>query len=59
MVFDYWRDSAGNKVEHWADGDHVNDDYEKLARARGKVPFKSWGPEPSADSFLQRSGPVC
>jgi catechol 2,3-dioxygenase-like lactoylglutathione lyase family enzyme len=51
MVFDYWRDSAGNKVEHWVDGDYVNDDYEKTRHALGSVPAKSWGPELSA-SFL-------
>jgi catechol 2,3-dioxygenase-like lactoylglutathione lyase family enzyme len=57
MVFDYWRDSAGNKVEHWADGDHVNDDYEKWHEPAGKIPFKSWGPEPSPDFFVQRPAP--
>lgn len=51
MVFDYWRDSAGNKVEHWVDGDYVNDDYENTRHALGSVPPKSWGPEMSA-SFL-------
>lgn len=45
MVFDYWRDSAGNKIEHWADGDYVNDDYEASRDPMGSVPAKSWGPE--------------
>jgi catechol 2,3-dioxygenase-like lactoylglutathione lyase family enzyme len=54
MIFDYWRDSAGNKVEHWADGDHVNDDYESWNVPAGSVPFKSWGPEVSPDFFVQR-----
>jgi catechol 2,3-dioxygenase-like lactoylglutathione lyase family enzyme len=57
MVFDYWRDTAGNKVEHWADGDHVNDDYERWHVPAGAVPFKSWGPEPSADFFVQPPAP--
>ena len=26
QVFDYWRDPFGNKVEHWTDGDLVNDE---------------------------------
>ena len=26
QLFDYWRDPEGNKVEHWTDGDLVNDD---------------------------------
>jgi hypothetical protein len=51
MVFDYWRDSAGNKLEHWADGDYVNDQYETSRHAMGSVPAKSWGPELPA-SFL-------
>ena len=25
QVFDYWRDPFGNKIEHWTDGDLVND----------------------------------
>lgn len=51
MVFDYWRDSAGNKIEHWADGDFINDDYEGSTAPAGTVPFKSWGPEHPADFF--------
>ena len=26
QVFDYWRDPFGHKIEHWTDGDLVNDD---------------------------------
>jgi catechol 2,3-dioxygenase-like lactoylglutathione lyase family enzyme len=51
MVFDYWRDSAGNKLEHWVDGDYVNDSYETSRHALGSRPTKSWGPEFTA-SFL-------
>jgi catechol 2,3-dioxygenase-like lactoylglutathione lyase family enzyme len=25
QIFDYWRDPFGNKIEHWTDGDLVND----------------------------------
>lgn len=25
QIFDYWRDPFGNKIEHWTDGDFVND----------------------------------
>lgn len=25
QIFDYWLDPAGNKIEHWTDGDLVND----------------------------------
>jgi catechol 2,3-dioxygenase-like lactoylglutathione lyase family enzyme len=50
QVFDYWRDPFGNKIEHWTDGDLVNDDY-----AGGSVEFNptvclsQWGPAITAD----------
>jgi catechol 2,3-dioxygenase-like lactoylglutathione lyase family enzyme len=50
QVFDYWRDPFGNKIEHWTDGDLVNDDY-----AGSSVEFdpdsclSQWGPAPSTD----------
>lgn len=52
QVFDYWRDPFGNKVEHWTDGDLVNDDY-----PRGHSSFNpatdlaQWGP-PLTPDFL-------
>lgn len=55
MVFDYWRDSAGNKIEHWADGDYVNDDYESSRDPLGSVRAGSWGPEISANFVHQTS----
>jgi catechol 2,3-dioxygenase-like lactoylglutathione lyase family enzyme len=50
QIFDYWRDPFGNKVEHWTDGDLVNDDYQ-----RGHSSFDpatdlaQWGPPLSTD----------
>ena len=50
QLFDYWRDPFGNKIEHWTDGDLVNDDY-----ARGHCSFDpatdlaQWGPPLTAD----------
>jgi catechol 2,3-dioxygenase-like lactoylglutathione lyase family enzyme len=50
QVFDYWRDPFGNKIEHWTDGDLVNDDYPE-----GSVEFNpmtclaQWGPPVTAD----------
>lgn len=50
QIFDYWRDPFGNKIEHWTDGDLVNDDY-----ARGHTSFNpatdlaQWGPPLSPD----------
>lgn len=45
MVFDYWRDIGGNKIEHWCDGDRVNDGYEASHVPMGAEPIAVWGPE--------------
>jgi catechol 2,3-dioxygenase-like lactoylglutathione lyase family enzyme len=53
QIFDYWRDPFGNKIEHWTDGDQVNDDYQ--TGASGFNPATSlaqWGP-PLSDDFLR------
>lgn len=52
-VFDYWRDPFGNKLEHFADGDVVNDDYGVTSTPfdpsdPGKL-LAMWGPPLSAD----------
>jgi len=58
QVFDYWRDPFGNKIEHWTDGDLVNDDYPP-----GYVEFNpmkclaQWGPPLTADFAGQPAGP--
>ena len=52
-VFDYWRDPFGNKLEHYTDGDVINDDY-PVTNSRfdpadpGKL-LAMWGPPLSAD----------
>ena len=51
QIFDYWRDPFGNKLEHWTDGDLVND-----STPVGTVPFtldelKQWAP-PLTPDFL-------
>ena len=52
-VFDYWRDPFGNKLEHYTDGDLVNDDYQgSNSRFDPADPGKllaMWGPPLSAD----------
>jgi hypothetical protein len=52
-VFDYWRDPFGNKVEHYTDGDVVNDDYHATnSRFDPADPGKllaMWGPPLSAN----------
>ena len=53
QIFDYWRDPFGNKIEHWTDGDLVNDSY-----VAGRVEFNpyqclsQWGPGVTRD-FLE------
>jgi hypothetical protein len=52
-VFDYWRDPFGNKLEHFADGDVINDDYPATSSRfdpddPGKL-LAMWGPPLSAD----------
>jgi catechol 2,3-dioxygenase-like lactoylglutathione lyase family enzyme len=49
QIFDYWRDPFGNKLEHWTDGDLVND-----STPVGTAPFwfdelRQWAPPMSAD----------
>jgi catechol 2,3-dioxygenase-like lactoylglutathione lyase family enzyme len=49
QIFDYWRDPFDNKVEHWTDGDLVND-----STPVGSVPFspdelKQWAPPLTPD----------
>jgi hypothetical protein len=43
QIFDYWQDSTGFKVEHYADGDVVNEDVVVGREVAG--PISIWGPE--------------
>ncbi|KCZ86008.1 catechol 2,3-dioxygenase [Hyphomonas adhaerens MHS-3] len=51
QVFDYWRDPFGNQLEHWADGDLVNDDTPVGNAQTSPDQLYQWGPEPAADFF--------
>ncbi len=44
QLFDYWRDPFGNKVEHWTDGDLVNDDTPVGHAPISNDAFSQWGP---------------
>ena len=53
QIFDYWRDPFGNKIEHWTDGDLVNESYvptnspfnpDSIAKT-----LAQWGPAMPAD----------
>ena len=43
QIFDYWQDNSGFKIEHYADGDIVNEDTPTRREVAG--PISVWGPE--------------
>lgn len=45
QIFDYWWDTSGNMVEHYADGDLVNEETEVGWGAAGDESLAVWGPE--------------
>jgi catechol 2,3-dioxygenase-like lactoylglutathione lyase family enzyme len=51
QVFDYWRDPFGNKVEHWTDGDLVNDEYVPQHHQFEPTALAQWAP-PMSPEFL-------
>ncbi len=45
QIFDYWRDPNGTKIEHWTDGDAVNDHYPGKNKPVGNTsPASGWAP---------------
>jgi catechol 2,3-dioxygenase-like lactoylglutathione lyase family enzyme len=53
QIFDYWRDPFGHKIEHWTDGDQVNDEYPRAhATFDPMVDLAQWGP-PLNPEFLE------
>ena len=51
QIFDYWRDPFGNKIEHWTDGDLVNDDTPVGRAAMTPGELAQWGPPLSPEFF--------
>ena len=51
QVFDYWRDPFGNQLEHWADGDLVNDDTPIGHAQASPDQMYQWGPAPGPEFF--------
>lgn len=43
QIFDYWKDPSGFKIEHYADGDLVNEDTPTTREVVG--PLSVWGPK--------------
>jgi catechol 2,3-dioxygenase-like lactoylglutathione lyase family enzyme len=52
QLFDYWMDPFGNKIEHWTDGDLVNDDTPVGHAQVGADELSQWAP-PMPDDFLK------
>lgn len=45
QIFDYWWDTTGNMVEHYADGDLVNEETPVGYGPAGHESLAVWGPE--------------
>ncbi|KAJ4358227.1 uncharacterized protein N0V89_002807 [Didymosphaeria variabile] len=45
QIFDYWWDTTGNMIEHYADGDLVNEETPVGWGAAGDESLAVWGPE--------------
>lgn len=45
QLFDYWRDPVSNHVEHWTDGDLVNDSVPSTFQQIGEGTMHQWGPD--------------
>ena len=52
QVFDYWLDPFGMRIEHYADGDVVNNRYESLKISGSPEGVTQWGPVPP-DRFFE------
>lgn len=51
QIFDYWRDPFGNKIEHWTDGDQINDRYQGGVQPMSIGGLAQWAP-PMPKSFF-------
>ena len=49
QIFDYWKDPSGFKIEHYADGDVVNEKTPTSRQAAGPDTLSIWGPPLPAD----------
>ncbi|RQR51343.1 glyoxalase [Burkholderia sp. Bp9140] len=51
QIFDYWRDPFGNKIEHWTDGDLVNDETPVGRTPISDDELKQWAPPLTPEFF--------
>ncbi|CAH0057992.1 unnamed protein product [Clonostachys solani] len=56
QIFDYWRDTSGFNIEHYADGDLVNEDTGTKRSMAG--PLSVWGPEMTGIMFEDGTKPT-
>jgi catechol 2,3-dioxygenase-like lactoylglutathione lyase family enzyme len=52
QIFDYWRDPFGMKVEHWTDGDLVNESHPVGSQQASPGALSQWGP-PLPETFYE------
>ena len=51
QIFDYWRDPFGHKIEHWTDGDLVNDSTPVQHAPISNDELRQWAPPMSPEFF--------
>lgn len=51
QLFDYWRDPFGHKIEHWTDGDLVNDDTPVGHAPISNDELRQWAPPLNPEFF--------
>ncbi len=51
QLFDYWRDPFGNKIEHWTDGDLVNQNHIRTHMPLSPAGLSQWAPPVTPEFF--------
>jgi catechol-2,3-dioxygenase len=51
QIYDYWRDPAGFRVEHYTDGDVVNHEHQPTVFSGTADETTQWGMPPSKEFF--------
>lgn len=51
QIFDYWRDPFGHKIEHWTDGDQVNDETPVGHTQLSAEELHQWAPQLNPEFF--------
>ena len=51
QIYDYWRDPAGFRVEHYTDGDVVNHEHQATVFSGTAAETTQWGMAPAKEFF--------